>query len=378
MTNNKKTIKQQEEVIRKLKSFNREKSIKRAESREKQLDKIVRIDKPMNIQADMHLKLKPRFESGSDVMSLVDIGKSFGHLNLFNQLNFDIKKGDHIALIGDNGTGKSTLFKIINKIIPPDTGHIKLGGSKVKIGYYDQEHQLLSQSNNLIEEVSDAYPTLTEGEIRNILASYLFKGDDVFKRVGNLSGGEKGRLTLVKLMLSEANFLILDEPTNHLDIISKNILEEALIGYQGTLFIISHDRYFVNRVATKILHLENQQIETYIGNYDYFTSQRAYRTSEEMSSNPSVNVTENKMTWIEEKAYKAKKRKLETEYEILESKIHDTEALIEILDNELLDEAVYSDHVKAEEVSTRKSDLEDGLMVLYEDWEAISESLEKL
>lgn len=370
-----KTIKQQEEVIKKLKSFNREKSIKRAESREKMLNKVERLEKPMEIQADMHLQLKPRIESGSDVMTLTDMSKSFGHLTLFKNLSFEVKRGEHIALIGDNGTGKSTLFKIINNVLDADSGEIHLGAN-VKIGYYDQEHQLLNPDNNLMEEVSDAYPSLTQGEIRNILASYLFKNDDVFKRVSNLSGGEKGRLTLVKLMLSEANFLILDEPTNHLDLISKEILENALIGYQGTLLFISHDRYFVNRIATKIIHLENQKIETYIGNYDYFTAQRKYRSSFTSANDVSDAITETKMNWMEEKAFKAEKRKLETRFESLELTIHDTEEKIESLEQALLQEDVYTDHIKAGEVMLEKDALEDHLTSLYEEWEQVSTSLE--
>lgn len=370
-----KTIKQQEEVIRKLKSFNREKSIKRAESREKMLNKVERLDKPMEVRADMHLNLKPRIESGTDVLKITDISKSFGHLKLFNNLNFEIKRGEHIALIGDNGTGKSTLFKIINKVLAADAGQITFG-TKVKIGYYDQEHQLLNPENNLMDEISDAYPKLTQGEIRNILASYLFTGDDVYKRVSKLSGGEKGRLTLVKLMLSEANFLILDEPTNHLDLISKEILENALIGYQGTLLFISHDRYFVNRIATKILHLNDQKIESYIGNYDYFTAQRDYRTNRDSHSTPIATATETKMSWIEEKAFKAEKRKLETRFEALEAEIHTTEEAIELFDQQLADEAVYTDHVKASEITSKKEASEATLSSLYEEWESLSEALE--
>lgn len=368
-----KSIKQQEEVIKKLKSFNREKSVKRAESREKMLGKVTRLERPMDVHADMHLNLKPRFESGFDVLKVIDISKSFGHLHLFDHLNFEIKKGEHVAFIGDNGTGKSTLFKIINKVIKADSGKIQTG-AKVKIGYYDQEHQLLNASNTLIEEISDAYPTLTQGEIRNILASYLFKADDVYKTVGNLSGGEKGRLTLVKLMLSEANFLVLDEPTNHLDLISKNILEDALTGYQGTLFVISHDRYFVNRIATKILHLEDKKINTYLGDYDYFAARRKLNQQEE--NKIDANVTETKMSWIEEKAYKAEKRKLETRFEALEAEIHELEILIKNLEAQLLEESVYTNHVKASEITNKKESNELSLESLYEEWESVTEALE--
>lgn len=372
-----KEIKQQEEVIRKLKSFNREKSIKRAESREKMLDKVERLEKPQELHADMHLHLTPRYESGNDVMKALNLSKSFGPLKLFDDLEFEIKKGEHVALIGDNGTGKSTLFKIINDVIEADGGSIQFG-AKVKIGYYDQEHQLLNYDNNLIEEVQDAYPGLSEGEIRNILASYLFKGDDVFKLVGSLSGGEKGRLTLVKLMLSEANFLILDEPTNHLDIISKNILENALIGYQGTLLFISHDRYFVNRIATRIMHLDGQKIENYIGNYDYFTEQRLLRTHTESGQSTTAISSETKLSWQEEKAQKAEKKKLERRFEAIEKEIHRLEADIESYDKQLADEAVYTDHVKASEITNKKEASEEQLSTLYEEWEEVSEALDTI
>jgi ATP-binding cassette subfamily F protein 3 len=370
-----KTIKQQEEVIKKLRSFNREKSIKRAESREKLLSKVERLDKPMSVDADMHLNLSPRYESGSDVMKVENLSKSFGHLHLFNNLNFEIKKGDHIGLIGDNGTGKSTLFKIINELVEADTGNVQLG-AKVKIGYYDQEHQLLNPSNTLVDEISDAYPTLTQGEIRNVLASYLFKGDDAFKKVSTLSGGEKGRLTLVKLMLSEANFLILDEPTNHLDIVSKNILENALIGYQGTLLFISHDRYFVNRVANKILQLKNQAIQTYLGNYDDFLKQSALALMNAPTCSTTEPVTETKLNWMDEKAKKAERRKLETQFEKVELEIHSIEEQIEEIDEQLCDESVYTNHELATELLEQKSDYEVALETSYEEWESLHNALE--
>ncbi len=374
--NQQKEIQKQEEVIRKLKSFNREKSIKRAESREKQLDKMERIEKPLSLNADMNLHLKPRNESGQDVLTVVDMAKSFGELTLFNDLTFDIKKGEKVALIGDNGTGKSTLFKIINGLISADKGSYKIG-ARVKIGYYDQEHQLLDPNNNLMDEIGDAYPSMTNGEIRNILASYLFTGDDVFKKVSSLSGGEKGRLTLVKLMLSEANFLILDEPTNHLDIISKNILENALKGYQGTLLMISHDRYFVNQVSDRILHLNDLGIRSYLGNYDRFVEERSRQetdTSTNVSNAP--NETEIKLSWQEEKAKKAELRKLENQFATTEERIHELEALVEEADAQLADEAVYTDHVRAGEIAATKEAHEEELMSLYETWEELHEAIE--
>ncbi len=369
-----KDIKKQEDVIKQLRSFNRQKSIKRAESREKQLAKVELVDKPMSVNADMHLNLKPRFESGNDVLSVKELAKAFGPLQLFDDLSFEIKKAEKVALIGDNGTGKSTLFKILNKVLSADAGSFRTG-AKVKVGYYDQEHQLLDPTNTLMDEISDAYPTMATGEIRNVLASYLFKGDDVFKSVSNLSGGEKGRLTLVKLMLSEANFLVLDEPTNHLDIISKNILENALNGYQGTLFVISHDRYFVNQVADKILHLTDKKIDTYLGDYDDFLEQKARKTEAAgtISSGPE---SENKLSWQEEKARKAEQRRLVNLFETIEKRIHDLEALIGQCDDQLAHESVYTDHIKVGEITELKASHEDELVSLYESWEEVHEALE--
>ena len=271
--NQQRDIKHQEAVIAKLKSFNREKSIKRAESREKMLDKVQRIDKPQEIQNQMRISLEPRFVSGNDVLTVESLSKSFPGQTLFSDISFEIKRGERVALIGNNGTGKTTMLKIINGLIDADSGRFTLG-SKVHIGYYDQEHHVLHMEKTIFEEISDAYPTLTETEIRNMLAAFLFTGDDVFKLISALSGGERGRVSLAKLMLSEANFLILDEPTNHLDIASKEILEEALNSYTGTVFYVSHDRYFINQTATRILDLTNQAIVNYIGDYDYYLEKK--------------------------------------------------------------------------------------------------------
>ena len=266
-------IKHQEEVIEKLRSFNREKSIRRAESRVKMLDKIEVLEKPTQVRADMHLKLEPKYTSGNDVLQVENLSKSFGSLTLFENLNFELKKGEHVAVIGDNGTGKTTILKIINELVAPDTGEIRLG-SNVAIGYYDQEHHVLHMDKTLFEEISDDYPTLTNTEIRNTLAAFLFTGEDVFKQVKALSGGERGRVSLAKLMLSEANFLILDEPTNHLDILSKEILEDALNAYTGTVLYVSHDRYFINKTASRILDLNNKALTNYLGNYEYYLEKK--------------------------------------------------------------------------------------------------------
>ncbi|MDE5931654.1 MAG: ATP-binding cassette domain-containing protein, partial [Lachnospiraceae bacterium] len=276
--NQQREIKHQEAVIEKLRSFNREKSIKRAESREKMLNKIDVLEKPVEIRSDMKLHLEPRILSGNDVLRVEDISKSFGSLNLFTQLSFEIKRGEHVAIIGDNGTGKTTILKIINELLSPDGGQLRLG-TNVEIGYYDQEHHVLHAEKTLFEEISDDYPYLNNTEIRNTLAAFLFTGDDVFKKISSLSGGERGRLSLAKLMLSESNFLILDEPTNHLDIMSKEILESALNAYTGTVLYVSHDRYFINKTASRILELSNQTLTEYMGNYEYYLEKKAQAAS---------------------------------------------------------------------------------------------------
>ena len=284
--NQQQEIRHQEEVIAKLKSFNREKSIKRAESREKMLSKIQVLEKPAEVNDEMHISLEPNIVSGNDVLTIRDLAKSFGSQKLFSQVDIDIKRGERVAVIGSNGTGKTTLLKMINAMVPSDSGTITLG-SKVHIGYYDQEHHVLHMEKTVFEEVSDAYPNLTNTQVRNILAAFLFTGDDVFKRISDLSGGERGRVSLAKLMLSEANFLILDEPTNHLDITSKEILEDALRHYTGTVLYVSHDRYFINQTATRILELTGQTFLNYIGNYDYYLEKRELMT--QLYTDPSAN-----------------------------------------------------------------------------------------
>lgn len=271
--NQQQEIRHQEEVIAKLKSFNREKSIKRAESREKMLSKIEVLEKPSEVNDEMALCLKPDILSGNDVITIRNLSKSFGDNHLFSHIDIDIKRGERVSVIGDNGTGKTTLLKIINQMLPADSGQITLG-TRVHIGYYDQDHQVLHMEKTLFDELQDTYPDLTNTRVRNVLAAFLFTGDDVFKRIGDLSGGERGRVSLAKLMLSNANFLILDEPTNHLDITSKEILEHALNQYAGTVLYVSHDRYFINRTATRILELTGETFINYIGNYDYYLEKR--------------------------------------------------------------------------------------------------------
>ncbi len=284
--NNQAEIKHQEEVIAKLKSFNREKSIKRAESREKMLKKTVVLEKPTELRDDMRLTLTPCIQSGREVLHVENLAKSFGEKELFRGLTFSIRRGEHVALIGDNGTGKTTILKILNELLPADEGYFRLG-TNVHVGYYDQEHHVLHDDNTVFEEIGNAYPTMTNTQIRNLLASFLFTGEDVFKRIADLSGGEKGRVSLAKLMLSEANFLILDEPTNHLDMVSKEVLENALNSYEGTVLYVSHDRYFINHTASRILSLTHEVLlsyggnnaaeapEKYIGNYDAYLEKSA-------------------------------------------------------------------------------------------------------
>ncbi len=368
---NQKEIKRQEDVITKLKSFNREKSIKRAESREKMLNKMEKIERPHYVDVDMNLKLEPRYESGFNVLEINNISKSFGELELFKDVSFQIHKGDKIALIGDNGSGKSTFFKILNRKLKADNGSF-IFGTKVVSSYFDQEHQLLDENLNLIEEIRNVNKDLSDTEIRNILASYLFRGDDVFKRISSLSGGEKSRLTFVKLMLSEANFLMLDEPTNHLDLSSKNILEEGLRGYTGTLFIISHDRYFVNRVCNKILYLSNKQMTLFDGNYANFV-EKGLMNSENVPTEEVKKESSNKENWLREKEKQAKLKKRQNRIKNCEEQIAKIEEQIELFDQELSKEEVFTDHVKAHEIAEKKEKLEHELEKLFEEWEELHE-----
>ena len=334
--NQQREIKHQEAVIVKLKSFNREKSIRRAESREKMLGKIQRIEKPTEVQSQMRLSLEPRVISGNDVLTVEELSKSFPEQTLFTDISFQIKRGERVALIGNNGTGKTTMLKILNDLIPADSGTFTLG-SKVQIGYYDQEHHVLHPEKTIFEEISDAYPTLTETEIRNMLAAFLFTNDDVFKLISSLSGGERGRVSLAKLMLSEANFLILDEPTNHLDIASKEILEEALNSYTGTVLYVSHDRYFINQTATRILELTNQAVVNYIGDYDYYLEKKEeltekyapiQQTEETTSDEAAPAASEGKLTWQQQKEEQARKRKQEAELKKTEQRIEELETRV--------------------------------------------------
>ena len=418
--NNQAQIRHQEEVIEKLRRFNREKSIKRAESREKMLQRTEVLEKPVEIRDDMHLTFTPCIKSGREVLSVEDLAKSYGNKALFAGLSFKIRRGEHVALIGDNGTGKSTILGILTEKTAPDRGVIRLG-TNVHIGYYDQEHHVLHDEKTVFEEISDAYPAMTNTQIRTLLASFLFTGEEVFKRIGDLSGGEKGRVSLAKLMLSKANFLILDEPTNHLDMVSKEVLENALNSYEGTVLYVSHDRYFINRTASRILSLTKTVLLSYpgnnddrvpdrfIGNYDYYLEkssqiedtliQDAYRDGQgaslpspsdsgkspasakvpagkgtgEAESGAEAAASSGKEDWARQKEEQARLRKAANALKDCEKKIAAAEEAVASLDEEMALPEVYSDPGKLSEISIKKAKLEEELEALYEKWEALSE-----
>lgn len=378
-------IHHQQQVIDKLKSFNREKSIKRAESRKKMLDKMELLEKPVEIRDDMHLKLTPQIISGNDVLSIEDLSKHFGSLTLFEHVDIEIKRGEHVAIIGDNGTGKTTLLKIINELESMDSGQIRLG-SKVEIGYYDQEHHVLHSEKTLFDEISDDYPALTNTQIRNTLAAFLFTGDDVFKKISELSGGERGRVSLAKLMLSNANFLILDEPTNHLDITSKEILEQALNDYEGTVLYVSHDRYFVNQTATRILDLYNKQFYSFAGNYDYYLEKKdvveqpsgavqpnGQATTAGANTDAAESASDSKLSWQQQKEEQALKRKKENRLRKCEDDIAALEDEIAQLNEQMADPAIATDVAKLQELSKKQTSLQETLEQRYEEWEELSE-----
>ena len=408
--NQQQEIRHQEAVIAKLKSFNREKSIKRAESREKMLDKIERLEKPTQANDSMDIRLEPDVVSGNDVLTVTDLSKSFDTQTLFTNVDFEIKRGERVAIIGNNGTGKTTLLKIINGIIPADSGQIRLG-SKVHIGYYDQEHQVLHMDKTLFQEIQDTYPNMNNTQIRNTLAAFLFTGDDVFKLIRDLSGGDRGRVSLAKLMLSDANFLLLDEPTNHLDITSKEILESALNRYTGTVLYVSHDRYFINRTATRILDLTDGSFINYIGNYDYYLEKKedveaafAARQMAEAGNNRTAgangtqaqsvsavsgvssassqapmtasaagSLADGKMDWKAQKEEQARLRKRQNELKKVEDKIHELETRDGEIDELLSQEDVYTDVSRLMELNKEKESIQKELEVLYEKWEELAE-----
>ncbi len=373
--NQQREIKHQQEVIGKLRSFNREKSIKRAESREKLLDKIEVLEKPSEVKNDMHIALTPGVISGKDVLGIEELSKAFEKEVLFRKVSFSIKRGEHVAIIGDNGAGKTTLLKLINGLLSADEGTIKLG-MNVHIGYYDQEHHVLHTEKTVYDEIADTYPALTTTAIRNILAAFLFTGDDVFKLVGECSGGERGRISLAKLMLSEANFLILDEPTNHLDIASKEILEDALNRYEGTVLYVSHDRYFINRTAHRILELNAQTLVGYLGNYDYYLEKKTADTAVTQKKEADIPaVSSAKADWQVKKAAQAKKRKLESDLKKTETRIAELEGNIAEIDAEMASDEVCRNSVRLGELSAEQNVLRGELEQLYAVWEKLSEGL---
>ena len=415
--NNQAQIRHQEEVIEKLRRFNREKSIKRAESREKLLQKTEVLEKPVDIRDDMHLTFTPCIKSGREVLSVEDLAKSYGTKQLFSGLSFRIRRGEHVALIGDNGTGKSTILGILNEVVTPDRGYIRLG-TNVHIGYYDQEHHVLHNDKTVFEEISDAYPAMNNTEIRSLLASFLFTGEEVFKRIGDLSGGEKGRVSLAKLMLSKANFLILDEPTNHLDLVSKEVLENALNAYEGTVLYVSHDRYFINRTASRILSLTKTVLlnypgnnaekapERFIGNYDFYLEksaqvedallQNAYRDGQGIAggsygssgassvpekagavsgSSGNASGTSEKQSWAQQKEEQARQRKAANDLRKCEEKIASAEETIADLEAQMALPENYSNAENLAALHRQKEELEETLAVLYDEWESLSEKI---
>lgn len=369
-------IKHQEEVIEKLRSFNREKSIKRAESREKALNKMDVLDKPTQTRSDIHITLTPRCTSGNDVLHIEDLSKSFGEHLLFKHLSMDLKRGEHVAIIGDNGTGKTTILKIINGLLPADTGTLALG-TNVHIGYYDQEHHVLHPEKTLFDEISDSYPYLDNTEIRSTLAAFLFTGEDVFKRIKDLSGGERGRVSLAKLMLSESNFLILDEPTNHLDITSKEILEDAINAYEGTVLYVSHDRYFINRTASRILELSEGALTGYLGNYDYYLEKKTEASLSTLPASPSQKEylpTETKLDWQAQKKLQADKRKKENDLKKCEESIALLEQEQKEIDAKMSDPSIATNVAELQKLASRQKELADKLEGLYEQWETLADA----
>lgn len=381
--NQQREIKHQEEVITKLKQFNREKSIKRAESREKMLDKMDRLERPVEACDRMRISLEPDVISGEDVLNVTGLSKAFGSNVLFENIDMYIKRGEHTALIGGNGTGKTTLLKIINRMVSKDAGTVSIG-SRVHIGYYDQEHQILGMENTIFEEISNAYPDLNNTRIRNVLAAFLFTGEDVFKKIGDLSGGERGRVSLAKLMLSSANFLILDEPTNHLDIISKEILENAINNYTGTILYVSHDRYFINRTATKIIELKDKKLTNYIGNYDYYETHRITDLNDngKMAANPisgkkagdsQTHESSAKLAWMENKANQSRQRKKANDIKRLEEKISFLEDKLASIDDQFALPENVTNPEKLIELTEEREKTSSELELLYDEWEKLSE-----
>ncbi len=370
-------IAKQQAVIAKLKQFNREKSLKRARSREKQLDKIEVMDAPMIDNKPMQLTLTPRITSGQDVLAVTELSKSFDDHVLFKHLNFDIKREDKVALVGPNGVGKTTLFRMILNQVCPTSGTIKLG-SNVIVGYYDQEHMNLNTNHTIMEEIQLSFPELKNGEIRNVLAAFLFTDDAIFKNIATLSGGERGRVALAKIMLSKANFLILDEPTNHLDILSKEILESALNNYEGTVLYVSHDRYFINQTATKVVHMSATSMTEYLGDYDYYVEKKKELLLEMPIKTETSAISTTKEDWKQQKEYQAQVKKLQNDISKTEIQIEETENEVANIDHQLCLEEIYTDFVKSKELMAEKERLNECIKKFYEKWDELSQALDSL
>lgn len=366
-------IRHQEAVITKLKQFNREKSIRRAESREKMLTKMERVEKPVELNASMNLILEPQIISGNDVLTAEDVSKGFSGNPLFEHIGFEIKRGEKIALMGANGTGKTTLLKIINGTLPPDGGTIRLGAN-VTIGYYDQEQQNLCDDKTLFEEIQDAYPEMNNTKVRNTLAAFLFTGDDAFKRISELSGGERGRVSLAKLMLSNANLLILDEPTNHLDMVSKEILENALNSYTGTVLYVSHDRYFINATATRILELKAHKITNFMGNYDYYLEKYDI-----LSAAPDIPESETALpgagraNWKASREEQAVLRKKQNALKNVETSIEELEEEIRKINETIVLPEISSNAQRLMALHQQQVEYQKTLSDLYQKWEKLAE-----
>ena len=365
-------IRRQEEIIERFRRYNTEEYYVKAKSREKLLEKMERVEKPVEEDNEMHLRLVPNVLSGNDVLSIRGLGKSFGGRVLFEDANIEIKRGERVAVIGDNGTGKSTLLRMIMGSEPLDEGEIE-AGAKVFIGYFDQEHQTLSPEKTLFNEISDEYPLMNNTAIRNMLAAFLFTGDDVYKLVGDLSGGEQGRLSLAKIMLSDVNFLILDEPTNHLDMTSKEILENALVSYEGTLLYVPHDRYFINSTATRILELYHGKFLSYLGNYDYYLEKRdeMHALADRDYIREHEKSRDGNLLWQQKKAEEAKKRKAENELRKLEDEISSIEARIRAIDDAFLLPENATDGAKLTKLNADRISLSSLLDEKYALWEKL-------
>lgn len=366
-----KEIKRQQDVIKTLRAFNREKSIKRAESREKALQRMEKLEKPENLPAKMRLHLTPKVIGGNDVIKVENLKKAFDNDSpLFQNVSFEVKRGEKVAIIGANGVGKSTLFKILLGKVNQSEGEISIG-TNVHIGYYDQEQQQLDETKTIFQEIADTYPTMDNGKIRNVLAAFVFTGDDIYKNISSLSGGEKGRVSLAKIMLSNANLIMLDEPTNHLDMYSKEILEDALNSYEGTVVYISHDRYFINRTAQRILELTPTGVNQYLGDYQYYLEKKEeMQQYEKQTETNQINITvtsEGKVDWIKQKQIQSEQRKTVAKINRVEQEIEQTEQKIKQL-NVMLEEAS-SDFNKAQELFEQKIILEQSLEELYKKWE---------